>query len=184
MATILSANYSKKLGLPAFSSHSFSASVQIELSDLSQAADECRRLYQMLQQSVDREIQQVGFVPDPCTYGVIDGRASFGSGSPVQGERSRPSTVNGNARPASGPGDSWICTDGQREFILRLVSDHQLNKQRVDDLAVKLFGIGVRHLNKMQASQLIDDLLTQVGKPRQSRWRNPPSNGHAHVRAA
>ena len=36
MAVKLSANYSKKLGLPAYSSHSFSASVEIELTDLSQ----------------------------------------------------------------------------------------------------------------------------------------------------
>ena len=65
----LSANYSKKLGLPAYSSHSFSASVEIELTDLWQVETESAKLYALLQQSVDREIQQVGFVPDPAQYG-------------------------------------------------------------------------------------------------------------------
>ena len=69
MAIKLVTNYSKKLGLPAYSSHSFSASVEIELIDLSQVEAECAKLYALLQQSVDREIQEVGFVPDPAQYG-------------------------------------------------------------------------------------------------------------------
>ncbi len=68
MAVKLSANYSKKLGLPAYSSHSFSASVEIELTDLSQVEAECRNLYDLLQRSVDQQIQQVGFVPEPGSY--------------------------------------------------------------------------------------------------------------------
>ncbi|WP_051944866.1 hypothetical protein [Verrucomicrobium sp. BvORR106] len=185
MAITLSANYSKKLGLPAFSSHSFSASVQVELTDLSQAEAECRRLYQMLQQSVDREIQHVGFVPDPCTYGIVDGRASFGNGpAPHKKGRRLVPITNGQVRSSHGTDAPWLCTEGQRGFILRLVSDYQLDKHLIDELALQLFGVGVRQLNKMQASQLIDELLAQVGKPRQSRLRHPTLNGHAHDRAA
>jgi len=40
MAIKLSANYSKKLGLPNYSSHSFSASVEVELTDISQVEQE------------------------------------------------------------------------------------------------------------------------------------------------
>ena len=65
MAIKLSANYGKKLGLPEYSSHSFSASVEVELTDITQVESECQKLYELLQQSVDQEIQQVGFVPNP-----------------------------------------------------------------------------------------------------------------------
>lgn len=176
MAITLSANYSKKLGLPAYSSHSFSASVQVELTDLSQVEAECRRLYHLLQQSVDHEIQHVGFVPDPCTYGIVSGAGSYANGHFVHKH-------HGPARPG-GSDDSWLCTEGQRGFILRLVSDHQLDKQHVDDLSLQLFGVGVRRLNKVQASQLIDELLVKVGKPRRLRLRSPQSNGESHERAA
>ncbi len=63
MAIKLSANYSKKLGLPQYSSHSFSASVEVELSDITQVEAEVQKLYQLLQHSVDQEIQHPGYVP-------------------------------------------------------------------------------------------------------------------------
>jgi hypothetical protein len=74
MAIKLSANYSKKLGLPEYSSHSFSASVEVELTDITQVESECQKLYELLQHSVDQEIQQVGFVPNPG-YGSNNGPA-------------------------------------------------------------------------------------------------------------
>lgn len=45
MAVILTMNYSKKLGLPNFSSHSCSVSIQSEVADLSQVTGEVKRLY-------------------------------------------------------------------------------------------------------------------------------------------
>ena len=63
MAIKLSANYSKKLGLPQYSSHSFSASVEVELTDITQVETEVQKLYALLQQSVDQEIQHTGFIP-------------------------------------------------------------------------------------------------------------------------
>ena len=44
MAIKLSANYSKKLGLPQDSSHSFSASFEVELSDITQVEAEVQKL--------------------------------------------------------------------------------------------------------------------------------------------
>ena len=67
MAIILEAAYSKKLGLPNYSSHSFVVSIRTELSDLTQVEAESARLYALLQQSVDNEIRQVGFLPDATT---------------------------------------------------------------------------------------------------------------------
>lgn len=162
MAIKLSANYSKKLGLPNYSSHSFSASVEVELTDISQVEQEVQRLYELLQQSVDQEIQHPGFVPDSAT--------------PPQSAHTQ--RTNGNP-PAKPLGDRWNCTEGQRGFILRIISDHKMEKREAEELSRQLFGVGVKELNKMQASQLIEDLLAKAGKPaRQTRWqgRQPTHN--------
>lgn len=167
MAITLSANYSKKLGLPAYSSHSFSASVEIELTDLSQVENECRNLYELLQRSVDEEIQNVGFVPDQ-KYGT-NGASHSNGHSPAHG-----SHANIHPMPRrSGLPDRWNCTDGQKGLIQRIVNENNLDKSEVEALAQTLFGLGVRALDKMQASQLIEELLAKAGKPSgQNRWRN------------
>ena len=56
-----------------------------------------------------------------------------------------------------------------------------MDKQEAEDLSLQLFGIGVKQLNKMQASQLIEDLLVKAGKPaRQNRWQQQqPTNRQA-----
>ena len=178
MAIKLSANYSKKLGLPEYSSHSFSASVEVELTDITQVESECQKLYELLQHSVDQEIQQVGFVPNPG-YGSNNG-SRIGNGHAANSNnngRTYPTTrrqnngSNGNHQPTA-VGDRWNCTDGQRGFILRIISDNQMEKQEAEDLSQQLFGAGVKQINKMQASQLIEELLDKAGKPaRQSRWQ-------------
>lgn len=184
MAIKLSANYSKKLGLPQYSSHSFSASVEVELTDITQVEAEVQKLYALLQQSVDQEIQHAGFIPG--SNGSSNGRAQpqpngNGRSYPLPGNGRSSHGSNGHSQPRAA-GDAWNCTDGQRGFILRIVSDHKMEKQEVEDLAEQLFGTGVKQLNKMQASQLIDDLLVKVGKPatRQTRWQpSEPTNHQA-----
>ena len=169
MAVRLSANYSKKLGLPQYSSHSFSASVEVELTDLTQVETECQKLYQLLQQSVDQEIQQVGFVPDPKQYGQ-----KGSSSGPRNGYHRNGSSQNGQQfKVHSGSSDRWACTDGQRGFILRITNENNLDKQQVEAIAQRLYGLGVKQLNKMQASQLIEEMLAMAGTPRQSRWQKP-----------
>lgn len=69
MAIKLVANYAKRLGLPGYSSHQFSVSIETELHEAGDIAAESARLYQTLQASVDEQIQQTGFVP-PEGYGV------------------------------------------------------------------------------------------------------------------
>jgi hypothetical protein len=162
MAIQLSANYSKKLGLPNYSSHSFSAAVTVELTDITQVQEELQKLYALLQTSVDQEIQNSGYVP------------STGNSS---NSHQHPPNGNGNGRHhqnGSAGFDHWNCTDGQKSFILRIVNENNLDKQEVENLSQQLFQTGVKQLNRMQASQLIEDLLIKVGKPaRQNRWRQP-----------
>ena len=179
MAIKLSANYSKKLGLPEYSSHSFSASVEVELTDITQVESECQRLYGLLQQSVDQEIQQVGFVPKPG-YGVSNGSHNGNGHTASQNGNGRHYSGSNGHQQSKANGDSWNCTAGQRGFILRIISDNKMDKQEAEDLSLQLFGLGVKQLNKMQASQLIEDLLVRAGKPtRQTGWQSQPRHTQA-----
>lgn len=166
MAVKLSTNYSKKLGLPQYSSHSFSASVEVELTDISHVESEIQKLYELLQHSVDQEIQQSGFVPHDEQQ------------SPNRSHSSSPHSTHHrrNGVPGGDTGERWGCTDGQRGFILRIVSDNKMDKQEAENLSRQLFGTGVKQLNKMQASQLIEELLAKTGKPQsQNRWQQRPT---------
>ena len=172
MAITLEVNYAKKLGLPGYSSHQYSITVRTELTDLSQVQTESSRLYQLLQEAVDKDIQEVGFIP-PDNYGN-NGIQGPRNGHPQQNGRTY--QVNGNhvhPQPQAN-GARWNCTEGQRSFILRIIEEHKMNKQDVEDLSRQLFGIGVLEINRMQASQLIEDLLVKAGQPaRQTRWQKP-----------
>jgi hypothetical protein len=139
MAVLLNITYQKKLGLPNFSSHSCSVSVQVEVADLSHVAEENGRLYQLLQASVDEEIQKVGFMPDATSYGM-NGK------------------TNGNGHQQRQPSDAGI-SEKQLDLINRVVRENNINKTEVENMAVEFFGGGVRTLSRAQASELIDELF-------------------------
>jgi len=149
---LLEANYSKKIGLPGYSSHQFSVSLKTELADVGQVQTESSRLYALLQQSVDSNIKQVGFLP---------GEAKTNG----NGQNGHPHSV----RPAE---ETWKCSPAQKELILKITDEHKLDKTQVDQLALDRFGKGVKALNKLEASGLIDELLVQTGQsqPRTGRF--------------
>jgi hypothetical protein len=167
MAVILQMTYMKKLGLPNFSSHSCAVSVTTEIPDVSVAAQESTKLYALLQTAVDNEIQQVGFMPDGSTDGMKPGQNGNGQTSNGNGHE-RPPAQNRN-------GEAWNCTDGQKSFIQRIINDNQLNKNDVEAMSQELFGVGVKQLDKMQASQLIEELLEKTGQNGNARrrWSRP-----------
>ena len=145
MAIQLEANYSKKLGLPGYSSHQYSITIRTELGDLKQVESESSRLYALLQSCVDRDIQESGFLP-------ANGN---GTGSSTNGY------TNGNG--SNGHSESWSCTEKQKALILKLINDHHLDKHDIESLAQDRFGKGVKALNKMEASGLIEELLETHG---------------------
>jgi hypothetical protein len=140
MALVLEANYSKKLGLPGYSSHQYSVTIRTEVSDLAQVESESSRLYRLLQSSVDREIQETGFLPGgPTAAGQL---------------------ANGHLNGSHGS-DIWRCSSKQKELILQIVGENNLPKARVEELSQQLFGVGVKALNRLQASGLITELTKQ-----------------------
>ena len=163
MAIKLIANYSKKIGLPGYSSHQFAVSVETELVTTDDIAGESDRLYQLLQTNVDRQLQTVGFVP-PSTYGMDppeDANGSNGTSHATNGSHTA-TAANGAAHNWQ-RGPAWRCSDKQRDLVLKLVEEHQLDKNGVEALAVERFGKGVKLLNKVEASGLIDELLDTHG---------------------
>jgi hypothetical protein len=161
MALKLIANYSKRLGLPGYSSHQFSVSCETEITNVEDVAVESSRLYQTLQAAVDEQIQSTGFVPG-TDYGTNGHEASH----PTNGHR-----TNGN-------GEAWKCSDKQRELILKLIAEHHLDKSAVEDLSRDMFSVGVKQLNKLQASGLIDHLIEEHGGKRTTR---PKTNGRHYA---
>src|SRR5690349_5517057 len=109
----LECNYSKKLGLPQYSSHQFSITLRTEIADLGAVQTESARLYALLQQSVDASIQQVGFLPTAGKNG------QNGSGN-----------ENGTSRQ-----DAWACSSKQRDLIIKIVEENNLDKSQVEALA-------------------------------------------------
>ena len=168
MAVILTMNYSKKLGLPNFSSHSCSVSIQSEIADLSQVTGEVKRLYALGQDAVDREIQEVGYLPDATVYGMHP--ASNGANGTGRGSEAQPGREsNGNGADTG----TWACSPKQRELVEKIVRENDLDKHDIESLAQDRFGVGVRQLNRLQASGLIDELLERHGGQR----RNGNGNG-------
>lgn len=159
MAIKLIANYSKRLGLPGYSSHQFSVSVEAELVTTDDVAGESQRLYDLLQTSVDEQIQTTGFVPG-ATYGM-------------EGETPAAAVANSPATKTPFNGGSWSCSDKQRELLLKLVDEHHIDKNAVESLAQQRFSLGVVRLNRLQMSGLLDMLLSEYGggNPRPSGQR-------------
>ena len=145
MPLILEANYSKKIGLPGYSSHQFMVTLRTEITDLATVQAESDRLYGLLQASVDTSLQKVGWLPEPTPK----------------------SNGNGHGQ------DRWSCSDKQRDLIIKIVREHNLDKNDIEQLAQDRFGKGVKTLNKLEASGLIEELFEKHGSNGQRRFNRP-----------
>ncbi|MFR1529489.1 hypothetical protein [Akkermansia sp.] len=162
MAIKLIANYSKRLGLPGYSSHQFEVSIETEIGNTSELDFAAERLYSSLQSAVDAQIRQVGFVPD----------ASYGSGGvsrtslPAMRQIPRISMqTSGDKRsvPVCSDQQAWNCSEKQKQVILSLTRKNGMNDSALHDLAVLCFSKGVSQLNKLEASTLIKELIGTSG---------------------
>ena len=160
----LEANYSKKIGLPGYSSHQFSITLRSEIADLSKVQEESARLYQELQEAVDTCIQEVGYLPGANGNGKHQNGANGHSPS---------AHTNGNGNGI----DKWNCSDKQRDLIIKIVDEHKLDKNDIEKLAQERFSKGVKALNKLEASGLIDELLEKHGGKQNGRNRFQKAGG-------
>ena len=165
MAIKLIANYSKRLGLPGYSSHQFEVSIETEITHTSELATETERLYGSLQAVVDSQIQQVGFVPDEH-YGTLTTQKS------VPGAFSSQATSTSFVKqtlPVRAPETfvatvpAWKCSEKQQSLILELAGKVGLDDTALNELATRRFNKVVAMLNRMEASGLIDELMNRSG---------------------
>lgn len=165
MAIKLIANYSKRLGLPGYSSHQFEVSIETEISNTSELSLEAEQLYGSLQAAVDAQIQQVGFVPDEH-YGTQAAQTS------VPGAFSSQATSTSSVRrtpPASAPESSvetvpaWKCSEKQQSLILELAGKIGMDDSALNELATRRFNKSIAMLNRMEASGIIDELMNRSG---------------------
>lgn len=161
MAITLEANYQKRLGLPQYSSHAYSITVRTEVTNLSKIEEASSHLYRQLQDAVDRDIQETGFLPGsenaaPATAAFQRGGAS-------------------NNRPSQNPTNpevDWCCSEKQRGLIEKLMKENNISFTEIDELANFRFQSGLKQLNKMQASGLIDEMFdTYASKSKTGRGR-------------
>jgi hypothetical protein len=150
MAITLEANYSKKLGLPQYSSHQYSITVRTEVSNLSKIEAASAHLYRQLQEAVDRDIQNPGFLPGNEGDQQPRKVAPFNRGG--VGTSAAP---RNNAAPTS----EWNCSEKQQGLIEKLMKEHNIPFAELDELASHRFNSGLKQLNKMSASGLIDELF-------------------------
>jgi sugar (pentulose or hexulose) kinase len=104
----LECNYSKKLGLPGYSSHQFAITLKTEIPDLNQVQSESARLYKLLQEGVDTSIKETGYLP---THGNGNGQRGGQSGNGNGG--------NGHNQNQPAENGDWNCSGKQRDLIIR-----------------------------------------------------------------
>ena len=63
MAILLEFKYDKRLGLPGYSSHDFGVSMRNEVNNVEEIQEESEKAYRLLQQSVDAQLSNRGFIP-------------------------------------------------------------------------------------------------------------------------
>ena len=165
MAIKLIANYSKRLGLPGYSSHQFEVSIETEISNTSELPLETERLYSSLQAAVDAQIQQVGFVPDEnygaqATQRPVPGAFGSQTTSTSSVKQTPPASVT-EISIATVP--AWKCSEKQQSLILELSAKAGLDDSALNELSARRFNKSVAMLNRMEASGLIDELMNRSG---------------------
>lgn len=159
MAITIEANYQKRLGLPNYSSHAYSVTIKTEVSNLAKIDEASSHLYRKLQDAVDRDIQETGFLP--------------GDNAPAE----LPPFQRGGTRTAAprqssaNQSSEWNCSPKQRGLIEKLMSEHNIPLTDLDELAHHRFRCGLKQLNKMSASGLIDELFSTYAKAKAGRGR-------------
>ena len=169
MAVKIIANYSKRLGLPGYSSHQFSVSVERELTSTDNVSAEASALYDTLQRAVDQEMQKTGFVPD-TEYGSADQAAKLAT------LKQTPAIAHEQIQDRP-----WKASDKQRDLVFKIVDNSGIEIEVVEAISDEMFGHGdLAELNKIQMSGLIDELLSRYGK-RERRENSPQSRFKGRV---
>jgi hypothetical protein len=149
MAILLEFKYDKRLGLPGYSSHDFGVSMRTEVNNVEEIKEESERAYRLLQQSVDAQLSNPGFITS---------------------ENGKEPESKGNQTKETDP-EKWNCTERQRGLILKILSQNDLPESAVEQVAQDLHGQPMATLGKMQVSTVISEVLDRWGKHKRTNGR-------------
>jgi hypothetical protein len=158
MPVIITASVSKKVGQANYGSAGYSLTVQSEVTNLDQVQEASSMLYQLLNDSVNKELG-TETAPKNSEWPVL--------------QRNTVPQQNGTGNGSNG-NSAWKCSEKQKDLILKLMEDHNLKKNDLQSLANEMFAVDqVSSLNKLQASGLIDRLIEQHGGKSTRRGTTP-----------
>ena len=144
MAILLQFDYGKKLGPPGYSSHNFGVSMKAEVSDPEEIPQEAQRAYGILQEAVDKQMENPGFVPSQ------NGKTEI-------------------KEPDVDP-DKWNCTERQKGLLLTILDRNGLEPIVVEDLSREIHGRSMADLGKMQVSAVIGEAIGRWGRNSQNAY--------------
>ena len=164
------ANICKKVPIPGqkFSSQSYMAGAEVEISSESSAGDIQQRIddvYRMLETSINKQISehQSGVESNGQSYNRIGNNnasnSSSGNGNgQYQNNGSGGNHNSGNGNGSNGNGSkntSSTATDKQLGLIRSIASELHLANDDLNRACTRLFGSELPQINKMDASSLI-----------------------------
>jgi len=165
MAIHLEFNYGKKLGLPGYSSHNFNVSVRSEVSNPEDILPETRRVYSILQGSVDSQIQNAGFIPGEANQNSAqEPRQSQNEGNVTR----FPGNARQGAPEAVQDTTNWKCSPKQTDLILKIMEENQLPAGCADKMAQELHGKQMSELTKLEASGVVSEFISRYRRRRNS----------------
>ena len=167
MAVLIDINYTKKLGLPNYSSHSLGIGLKAEAQDLDGVRGEGEKVYGLLQESVDAQLARRGFIP-----------GETGNGKDLEGGTldDPPGTEEPDFEQTDP--ESWQCSPKQRTLILDILGRHDLQSSIVDAIAWQIHGRSMMEVTPREASAVVGEILERFGKrsnggnPRDGRGRS------------
>jgi hypothetical protein len=133
-------------------------SVSAEVSSLRRLETEAKRVYALLQSSVDEQLKAVGFVPDTTKYGML-----------VEGEVARNGASNNGQHTPAAPvsqTEAVHASDKQKALIEKVAKREKFTSEDIDGIAQRLFGSSLAELDRRQTSGFITELLMIAGPPR------------------
>ena len=153
MAIQITASVGKKAGLPNYGSKSFTLSCTKEVTDIGNLESESIRLHELLEQIVKAQIEKDQADESEPTEHI----------APVNRITSNGSNSNGNGQ--------WRCSDKQRELLLTLVADHNI-EAAVQEMSLQMFGKHPKECNRLECSGLISRILEENTGKKSTKGKN------------
>jgi hypothetical protein len=142
-------------------------SVSAEVSSLRRLETEAKRVYALLQSSVDEQLKAVGFLPDPTKYGLLVDSKAAQNGAVSNAHRTPTARVSAT--------DASHRSEKQNTLIAKVAKEQKFTAEDLDGIAQRLFKLPLEQLDRKKTSGFIAELLAIAGPPRFRKASGRPS---------